>query len=192
MEPDLRQLVLEAAVAAMREHGVDGLSMRDVARRAGVSHQAPYHHFGDREGILAALVEEGFRVLSERLEQALDEPGASRACLTRAVTAYVDFALERPEAFRLMFRSDSVDLARFHAARAQAERAYAALERLVRDHVHPRAGGTPAQWVPLVWGTAHGLAALLLDGRPGRQVRDAAARRKLVRSWVGTWAATVT
>ena len=66
-ETNLRQKVLKASVALIEAGGLDRLSMREVARKAGVSHQAPYHHFGDREAILAALASEGFAKLKQEL-----------------------------------------------------------------------------------------------------------------------------
>ena len=64
----LRRQVLDAAVAIAATSGTDAISMRELARLAGVSHQAPYHHFGDRAGIFAAISEEGFRFLAESIE----------------------------------------------------------------------------------------------------------------------------
>ena len=74
-ETNLRQKVLKASVALIGEGGLDRLSMREVARKAGVSHQAPYHHFGDREAILAALAGEGFAKLKQELERAAASTG---------------------------------------------------------------------------------------------------------------------
>src|SRR5271169_43533 len=69
---DLRQDILDTARTLLDEQGVAALSMREVARRAGVTHQAPYHHFGDRESILAELVTHGFEELAQRLAVAND------------------------------------------------------------------------------------------------------------------------
>ncbi|MCA2966200.1 MAG: helix-turn-helix transcriptional regulator, partial [Acidobacteriaceae bacterium] len=70
MSVDLREQVLLASVELIGEAGLGGLSMREVARRAGVSHQAPYHYFGDKAAIVAALVVRGFGMLAERWEEA--------------------------------------------------------------------------------------------------------------------------
>ena len=75
----LKQQVLDASIALVAESGLAGLSMREVARRAGVSHQAPYHHFADKAAIVAALVERGFAMLTLRLEAARDAGPAERA-----------------------------------------------------------------------------------------------------------------
>src|SRR5262245_1682880 len=91
---DLRQAVLQTAGEIIEKEGLEALSLREVARRAGVSHSAPYRHFPDRERLLAALVEEGFSMLAEALEK---RPRREMG------EAYVEFALAHPERFRLMF-----------------------------------------------------------------------------------------
>ena len=102
---DLRQALLDAAVAALDEAGADRLSLRDVARRAGVSHAAPAHHFTDKAGLLTAVATEGFGMLVTYLADA--QPGAARqpadqlAALGRA---YAQFAEENPGRFEVMFR----------------------------------------------------------------------------------------
>jgi AcrR family transcriptional regulator len=158
---DLRRQVLDASAALVASDGVDALSLREVARRAGVSHQAPYHHFGDREGILAALVEEGFARLGDGLAGA---PG-----LAEAGEAYVRFALAHPGHFRVMFRPDLVALERHPGAAVQAKRALDALAALVDRLV---AVGTIApeerqDVLTAAWSLVHGLSVLLLDGPPG-------------------------
>jgi AcrR family transcriptional regulator len=192
MDQDLQERVLRAAVEVMREVGLDGLSMREVARRAGVSHQAPYHHFKDREGILAALAEQGYAALATQLEAATRSKGTARARLTAAGCAYVDFALQQPQHFRVMFSRDAVDLSRFPAAQAQASRAFAALEAVVAVLLRDDLPGARATWVQVAWSVVHGAAALLLDGRPGAGLEDLASQRKHARAVIGAWAATVT
>ena len=78
-EANLRQKVLKASVALIEAGGLDRLSMREAARKAGVSHQAPYHHFGDREAILAAIATEGFGMLQQELSRSLDKHTASQS-----------------------------------------------------------------------------------------------------------------
>lgn len=158
---DLRRQVLDASAALVASDGVDALSLREVARRAGVSHQAPYHHFGDREGILAALVEEGFAGLADGLAGA---PG-----LAEAGRAYVRFALAHPGHFRVMFRPDLVALERHPQAQEQAKRALGALAALVEREI---ASGTISpdqreEVLAAAWSLVHGLSVLLLDGPPG-------------------------
>lgn len=160
----LRDRILAASVELVATEGIAKLSMREVARRAGVSHQAPYHHFKDREAILAGVAEEGFAALSEALEGAAGPDPI--AALTEGGRAYVRFAIEHPAHFRVMFRPELVRLEDHPSAHEVADRAYAGLEALVARAVD--AGALPAERAPgvvtLSWSFVHGLASLLLDG----------------------------
>lgn len=160
---DLRQDILDTARALLDENGVAALSMREVARRAGVTHQAPYHHFVDRESILAELVKQGFDELARRLALANDlAPSAGkRAALLASGEAYLGFALSHPGVFRIMFRPDVCDSMRFPDLQQAAVRAHAELERLVRI-VH--GGRLSAALASIYWAHVHGLACLMIDG----------------------------
>jgi AcrR family transcriptional regulator len=181
---DLREQVLAASLALIEEDGVAALSLREVARRAGVSHQAPYHHFGHKEAIVAELVARGFTRLAERLEAAEQSRGTPSRRLMLAGQAYVAFALAEPGSFRIMFRSELVDRAAFPAAGEAGARAYAPLVRLVNEcHAGPRtprAGSAAAEkleaLVTMHWSLVHGLATLLLDGSLGRRFATREAR----------------
>jgi AcrR family transcriptional regulator len=91
---ELRPALLRAAARILEKEGRDAISLRDLARRAGVSHNAPYRHFADRQALLAALAEEGFALLAAALQ---GKPWREQAM------AYLRFALANPERFRLMF-----------------------------------------------------------------------------------------
>src|SRR3954465_15112768 len=99
---DLRRALLTAVDEAITENGVATLSMRDVARRAGVSHAAPTHHFGDKAGLLTAFATEGFDLLAKALATSRL---ASNSFLELGVT-YVRFAVTRRAQFEVMFRTD--------------------------------------------------------------------------------------
>ena len=164
MTADLKEWVLDASVQLIDEAGLGGLSMREVARRAGVSHQAPYHHFEDKAAIVAALVERGFTMLAERMEAA-ERAGPPADRMRRVGRAYVDFALEQPVYFRLMFRPELSDPSRFPAADAAGGRAFAVLVRLVGEIAGPGASQSRKDaLVSMHWSLVHGLATLLLDG----------------------------
>ena len=157
---DLRQALLTAAEAELAEAGIEAFSLRQVARRAGVSHAAPAHHFGDSTGLLTALAAEGYRQLIA--SQALREDGADadpRARLLASGLGYIDFALNRPALFRLLFGSRRPDYAQPDLALA-ANGAYAHLARQVHD-----AGGRTTAEEAGLWGVTHGLADLLAAGR---------------------------
>lgn len=177
MITDLRTRVLAASVQLIAEAGLAGLSMREVARRAGVSHQAPYHYFGDKAAIVAALVEAGFTKLADRMEAAAQAGGTPDDRLEGVGQAYVTFALEEPVYFRLMFRPELTDLARFPAAEAAGDRAFSVLEALVGETARPDARVEEREaLVTLHWSIAHGLATLLLDGSLAEHLSDPAAR----------------
>ena len=158
---DTRRAVLDAAIAMAESGGPDSVSMREVARRAGVSHQAPYHHFVDRSGIFAAITAEGFELLAARFEAALD--GESRPA-RRCFEAYVRTALEHSGHFRVMFRADVCGVLTHEDAARAADRAYAGLQEMVRRTIGGADARTTATWSSLMWSVAHGFATLLLDG----------------------------
>ena len=155
----LRRQVLDAAVAIAATSGPDVISMREVARLAGVSHQAPYHHFGDRAGIFAAISEEGFRFLAESIE-ASTTLGTAAMC-----EAYVHFALAHKGHFRVMMRNDLCSLEDYPTALIQADRAFNALRNevtvILGEDSHDDVANTHTAYM---WSVAHGLATLLLDG----------------------------
>jgi len=101
---DLRAALLRAALELLAERGEAGISLREVARRAEVSHNAPYRHFADREALLAALAEQGFSELLVRLQVAADGLAAAQR-LAALGRCYVAYALEQRGLFRLMFAS---------------------------------------------------------------------------------------
>jgi AcrR family transcriptional regulator len=157
---DLRAALLAAAEAELAERGIEGFSLRAVAKRSGVSHAAPAHHFGDAQGLLTALAAEGFRrfLAMQRAREARAAPDP-QAQLVAAGLGYLDFATARPALFRLMFGSSRPDPGDdgFRSA------AGAAYDHLV-DQV-TACGGDEAHDVPAVWGLAHGLADLCVAGR---------------------------
>ncbi|MEY4514562.1 MAG: hypothetical protein RLZZ450_6684, partial [Pseudomonadota bacterium] len=174
---DVRQRILQASLSLLETEGLSALSMREVARRAGVSHQAPYNHFVDREAILGALAEEGFGVLAARIESERsraasgDTLGRLRACFH----AYVEFACSNPAHFRLMFRPELVDLENCPGALAEGDRAFTYLTDGVRELLSAGLAAEPSvdAVTALVWSSAHGLACLLLDGPLARKMPNA-------------------
>ncbi|MFJ3404537.1 TetR/AcrR family transcriptional regulator [Promicromonospora sp. NPDC090134] len=143
---DLRRTMTAAAATAVAEHGPAGLSLRELARLAGVSHAAPAHHFGDKAGVLTAVATEGFTLLAAALDEVGDD-------LLAAGVAYVRFAVDHPGHFAVMFdrsllHGDDADL------RAAEQTASGALAGLAPDADGARAA----------WSVAHGFASLWLSG----------------------------
>jgi AcrR family transcriptional regulator len=165
----LRERVLAASRTLLETEGLGALSMREVARRAGVTHQAPYHHFPDKESILAELVARAFDELADVLREALEraQSGDARSVAVEVGMGYVRFALGHPGIFRVMFRPEIVNMERFPAAEASSERAHAQLQRLVAVLGQP---GDPGVQATLHWSVVHGLACLLVDGVLGKKL----------------------
>ena len=150
---NLRPALLRAAAKVLEKEGVGALSLRDAARRAGVSHNAPYRHFADREALLAALAAEGFEMLGEAMR------GKARRELGEA---YVSFALEHPQRFRLMF-GGALPLAKHQPLRDAASATYQGLVTAFGDLAKPELAAAAA------WSLVHGLAHLKLDGHLSAQ-----------------------
>lgn len=178
--PQVREAPLSAAHDELVEHGRAGISLRAVARRAGVSHAAPKHHFGDRGGLLTAVAAEGFDALTAALTSAAEEldradtPAARLAALGRA---YVGFGLRHPALFDLMFRPAELhpDDATLTAARRRALGVLsAAAAEVAPSAAEP--SGTP-DLALASWALAHGLVVLARDGAlhnaAGRPLDDA-------------------
>jgi AcrR family transcriptional regulator len=170
---DLRRALLEHALAAIAEVGPAHVSLRDLARRAGVSHAAPAHHFGDKEGLLTAVAEEGHTLLAERLEAA-----AADGDLLTTEVAYVEFAVEHRAHFDVMYRRDLYDAAS-PAVRAAQDRARAALRAGVEQLPPGATRADPATAALAAWSLVHGFANLWISGAvpvpPGAAVGDVAA-----------------
>ena len=153
---DLRAALLVVAGEMLERGGPDKLSLRDVARKSGVSHNAPYRHFPTREALLAALAAEGFRSLGEATAKARSKTTATRRAIDSMGLAYVEFALANPARYRLMFsgaKSQSAEL---------SDNARAAFNQLAGT-ADTRSGETPNLAAVRAWAFVHGIAHLLLD-----------------------------
>lgn len=167
---DLKRSLLAAAELELAAKGVESFSLRGVAKRAGVSHGAPAHHFTDADGLLTALAARGYArfvaAQDAREKAAGDDP---RERLAASGLGYMDFALANPALFRLMFASNRPDRDDPELAGA-ADRAF---EKLVR-HIQSLRGRDPhsdteaMSDVLAVWAVAHGLSDLMTDGRLDR------------------------
>jgi len=174
----LRPALLKAAVEVLEERGLDGFSLRETARRAGVSPAAPAHHFGDTPGLLTAIATASFVSLSERIEAADASAGPKRAARVRAqCQAYVEYAIGNRALYDLMWRPTlfNAEDAQFKAA---ALRAFFSLDQAVRGtksigEADP--GSAAAAQSIACWALLHGFARLAIDGMFGR---DAAAAER--------------
>lgn len=163
---NLRADLLEQARLELEESGVEALSLRKVAKRAGVSHTAFAHHFGDARGLLTALTTLGFELLGRALVDARPT-GSSRKHANRVASdlAYVEFAQTHPQLFTLMFASQQPDF-----SNALLDAASMATFSIFIAHVPTESRGgaeTDPVNVPAMarWARVHGLALLLLTSR---------------------------
>lgn len=159
---DVRRLVLDAAIDIIESDGAESLSMREVARRAGVSHQAPYHYFGDRSGIFAAISEEGFAGLARAFRDVHEtEMPAAKA----GFIAYLRFAREHIGHFRVMFRNDICGVTSHDLTQIAADSAFEELRLMVGRVTGPTIDPHDAfTFAATLWSLAHGLATLVIDG----------------------------
>lgn len=173
---DLRAALLAAAESELTEKGVEGFSLRSVAKRAGVSHAAPSHHFGDTNGLLTALAAEGFRRFQATLDAREEGATDARDKAVRAGLGYLEFALARPALFRLVFSSARPD----YASQDLIEAANVAYDHLV-GLVGALGGGETD--VVALWAASHGIADLA-TGQKLRtlQGKSPAEREGLIRA----------
>ena len=181
--------MLDASLALIEEGGLDRLSMREVARKAGVSHQAPYHYFGDREAILAALAGEGFSKLGQSLVRAGAQAGSEPVDAVEAMgRAYVEFALRNPAYFQAMFRADAVPLDRYPDARKREDEAFAKLVEGIGQAFANQPAEVRQSIAVACWAMVHGLATLILEGSLARKLKIPRARqRQVANEVIGTF-----
>ena len=187
---ELRQALLDEAAAVVEREGVAALSLRDLARRLGVSHAAPAHHFPDRAALLVELARDGF----ERFAAAMEAGGAQGRDpldrLRRIGAAYVRFATEHPGRFRVMFGREGSDVRQIPPALAEAgERSYGILLRAVEAVLArwPAGRRPPVEAVAFTcWAIVHGAAMLWIDGALRRKAPPAEARAAFEKALAAT------
>jgi AcrR family transcriptional regulator len=150
---------VRAALELLEEGGATDLSLRAVARRAGVAASAPYRHYADRDALLSAVAAVGYRELAGHLAAVHPSP-ATAEDLAAVAVAYVQFALERPALFRVMF-GEPCD--RDSDERVAATAVISAYVGAIVQRAFP--GADPAALSISIWALVHGLAFLHLDGK---------------------------
>ncbi|MEO0557253.1 MAG: TetR/AcrR family transcriptional regulator [Bacteroidota bacterium] len=174
---DLRRTLLNEAGSVLEDQGIAALSLRDLARRAGVSATAPYHHFKGKADLVCALSEDALLALDAEL--AAPDHADPRERMRAQGVAYVLFAVEHPERFRLAFRPDLGDPFEEQSRSKVLDDTTIAFRQLIRvvREIEP----DPDRQLGLAmtaWSAVHGLAALLVDG----PLRPVAADRDRVRA----------
>jgi AcrR family transcriptional regulator len=176
---NLRRGLLDEALATIRAEGVDGLTLREIGARLGVSRTALYRHFADKRALLAAVATEGFRTLRQQLVTAWQEGGRGRAALESMGVAYIRFAVANPSHYRVMFGGVVDPKECEHELAAEAAGAFQALvdalAALQRDAIVR--GDDTVKMARFVWAIVHGVAMLGIDG----QLREPGGVEELMR-----------
>lgn len=162
---DLPAVILAEAARLVAERGAERVSLRELARCAGVSHAAPAHHFTDRRGLFTALATQGFELLTQALADA-------RGDFADAALAYVQFALDHPGPYQVMFNRSLLDASDGGLAAAEAA-AGAELSRGVATLRDPHARADPRGAELAAWSLVHGFATLWLNDAVDAAVRAA-------------------
>lgn len=165
---DLRNALIQAGLEILAEGGAATLDLRKVARKAGVSHAAPYRHFMDKQALIAALNEEGFRMLAERIQSTLREvPDDAFEQLQGIAKAYVHFAQENPWLMREMFSGLTIEREAFPSL-YQASKAvfYLYVEVVQRGQERNSIiDGDPGALAGVLWSLLHGVAILIIENQ---------------------------
>lgn len=179
---DLKNALIAAGIKLLAESGIEGLSLRKLAREVGVSHNAPYMHFADKEAVLAAIAQQGFQILGEAIEEGQRAAAGDSIDmrLMAAARSYVTFALAHPNHLLVMFgnfaTSDYPELVQI---------SHASFHKLVQIMVEGRHSGTlreyePEQLALLFWMNIHGLSALFIAQKIPQYVRQGLTDEELI------------
>ncbi len=177
---DLRRALIDASLALIAEEGFSALTLREVARRAGVTHAAPYRHFADKESLLAAVAEEGFRAMAGQMRERMALASGPVERLNACGVAYVLFAVQNPSHFRVMFGPHFTRPVDHKELAAEGGNAFGLL---MQSLVEGQQAGEMREGEPMplalgAWSLVHGLASLLVDRvleQAGKQAGDAEA-----------------
>ena len=191
---DLKEALIAAGEAVLAERGLQGFTLRECARRAGVSHAAPKHHFGDVRGLVTEIATRGFAQLTRRLRTKLRAAGDDLdAQFMATLEAYLGFAEAYPEHFRIMFRSDLIDVYSPNVT-AAAHQTFKELTNVIhRQRGEPEVEDESVDLslmskhvindILIGWCFVHGLAHLKLEGQlamiPKAVLRDGMASAAL-------------
>ena len=180
---DLRHALIQASLALIAEEGFAALTLREVARRAGVTHAAPYRHFADKEALLAAVAEEGFRTMAAQMRERMASEPSPAERLAACGVAYVLFAIQHPAHFRVMFGPHFTRRVDHEVLAQEGGNAFGLLVRSLTEG--QQAGelrqGEPMPLALMAWSLVHGLASLLVDGQLQHVVQSPEQAEELAR-----------
>mgnify|MGYP002700148731 CR=1 FL=1 len=170
---NLREALLAASVDIIRNKGIQGLSLRNLAEVVGVSRTAPYHHFKDKDALLAAVAEHGFIEMKSFFADVIENPEIPLVQkLKQSLTDYVQFALKHPTQYELMFGRDmwqAQNHDEFQRIAKDCFRQYVRLFELFKEKGLLAESENPLRLAQIMWASMHGLAKLACDGIFGKQ-----------------------
>ncbi len=174
---DLRRALLAETARTIRKEGVDGVTLRAVGKRLGVSRTALYRHFADKPALLAAVAREGFQAFSRDLSQAWTAAGGGRDGFRAMGAAYVTFAITNPSHYRVMFGAFKDLCERDAELAADAQASFQVLlDAVVMLQQDGLIRADPPQTLAqYIWATVHGMAMLAIDGQLGPDPKAAEA-----------------
>ncbi len=164
---NLRRALLDEALATIQAEGVNGLTLRDIGARLGVSRSALYRHFADKRALLTAVATEGFRSLRQQLVTAWEEGGRGRVAFQAMGAAYIRFAVDNPSHYRVMFGGFVEPQAQDPELTLEANGAFQALVDALAALQHDAVvrGDDTVLMARFVWSVVHGVSMLGIDGQ---------------------------
>ena len=171
----MKNALIQAGVEILSKEGMEGLSLRKVAQRAGVSHSAPYSHFPDKQSLIAAISTEGFNQLYAELDAAiLAYPKNPKKQLQQGIQAYVQFALNNTDTFKIMFSGVLEKEKEYPAFVEISSKTFRRVVDVVRACQEVGIlSSTPSEMMAVaVWGQVHGIVSLALEGQISHSVLD--------------------
>jgi AcrR family transcriptional regulator len=180
---DLKNALIKAGVEILAEEGIGGLSLRKVAKQAGVSHAAPYSHFSDKQALIAAISTEGFKQLYSQIESVIEEHrGNPETLLIETAWAYVQFAQHAPDRFKLMFSSVLEKEKEYAEFVEISQENFSQLVKIIE--ICQQAGilksGASDVVAVGIWSTVHGFTSLLLEGQISHTVLEKSSLKDLL------------
>ena len=180
---DLKNALIRAGVEILAQEGTEGLSLRKVAQRVGVSHNAPYSHFPDKQSLIAAISTEGFYRLYDELDAAItSHPDDPKRQLQESAWAYAQFAIQNTETFKIMFSGVLEKEKDYPAFVEVSQKAFSRVVDVVRacQQAGVLRASAPEVMAVAVWGQIHGIISLMLEGQISHTVLDKFELRDIV------------
>jgi AcrR family transcriptional regulator len=182
---DLQRTLIGAGLEVLEEGGVTALELREVARRAGVSHAAPYRHFADKGAFLAALIEVGFHRLARQIEEAIQSmPNKTEGRLQKLASAYVHFAQANPWLMREMFSGLTIKKEAYPSVQ-DATKAVSKLFITIVEEGQAQGlvrSGNSGELASVIWSLLHGMAVLIIEGQTRPYTNEPAGVERMIQT----------